>query len=220
MYMTIVRRAGALLLAMGVIDGIVTFMSAGVGGWYAAGFEAAAIVAGLLLLHGHPRSAFWLRALAVFLLAAGLTGAVVALLLQPLDLTMLEIRLDPGDFATKAAQPAFALGVLAWVAHELKRRPVLDAIASARLRQWDTRLFARGGIAVAAMAGILLWLALHGQSASLAESLAEQQMGPGYRYHLSWISSSHTDQGTSTNGVVTAWNDHEIKTLLIHWLTR
>jgi hypothetical protein len=158
--------------------------------------------------------------LSVFLLAAGLTAAVVLLTLQPLDLTLVEIRLDPGSFVSKMVPAAFALGILAWVRHELARRPVTDAIASSGLRRWDTKLFARAGVAFAAMGGILLWLALHGQSADLAESLAAQQMGPQYRYQLTWISRDRSEHGTSVSGVVTAWNDHEIKTLLIHWQTK
>jgi hypothetical protein len=61
---------------------------------------------------------------------------------------------------------------------------------------------------------------LHGQSAQLAEALAMQQLGPDYRYHLSWISSTKTDHGASVSGVVTAWNDQELKTVLLHWETR
>ena len=67
---------------------------------------------------------------------------------------------------------------------------------------------------------MLFWLLLHGQTAQLATSLAQQQLGPGYQYHLSWISRERNPNGTTITGVVTAWNDTEIKTILLHWYTR
>jgi hypothetical protein len=82
------------------------------------------------------------------------------------------------------------------------------------------RIPMQAGGGIVALVLLLLWLALHGQSAELATSLALQQLGPDYRYHLSWISSTNNGHGTSVSGVVTAWNDKEIKQVLLRWETR
>jgi hypothetical protein len=213
------NRAGWVLVAAGILGGSATI--AGVEGLR----PGLAVVAGITLLGGTclllggPRAVLWVRTLAVFLLAAGITIAIAAPLFQPLDLTFTEIRMDPGAFITAAASAAVVLGLLLWVTLELGRPPIQDAIASAHIRRWDMRMPAEAGTGIVLLAGLLLWLMLHGQSAQLATSLAFQQLGPDYRYHLSWISNSGSSHGHSVTGVVTAWNRQEVKTVLLHWET-
>jgi hypothetical protein len=47
--------------------------------------------------------------------------------------------------------------------------------------------------------------------------MAEQQIGPGYRFHVSSLTVAKNNRGTIVSGVVTAWNDNEIKSLPVHW---
>jgi hypothetical protein len=216
----ILKRVGAVLLAVGLIDAVVTIERFAIAGPYPAAFDATAIVAAIFLFRGGPRAALWVRTLAIFLLAASIAVVIAVPFYQPLDLTFTEIRLDPANFIAKAAPVAVVLGLSLWVSRELGRQTIQDAIASAGIRRWDMRIPAQAGAGIVVLVCLLLWLALHGQSAQLAESLALQQLGPAYRYHLSWISSSGNGHGTSVSGVVTAWNDKEIKTVLLHWETR
>ncbi len=217
MHSLIQKRAGWLLLAVGIIAGgtVIAGVASFVPG--VAVFAGIATLAGLYLLRGSPRAALWVRTLVVFLLTAGVAALVAAPLYQPLDLTVTEIRLAPYDFAAPALETVIILGVLAWVARQLGQTPVRDAIADAPIRRWDMRLPAQAGGGVAVLSGLLVWLMLHGQSAELATSLALQQLGPAYRYHLSWISNSSSGHGRSVTGVVTAWNHDEVKTILLHW---
>jgi hypothetical protein len=216
----ILKRVGAVLLAVGVVGAVVTYVRFATAGPYPAVLDATAIVAGIFLLRGGPRTALWVRTLAIFLLAASIALVIAAPFYQPVDLTFTEIRLDPAAFIAKAVAVGVVLLLSLWVSRELGRQPIQDAIASAGIRRWDMRIPAQAGAGVVVLISLLLWLALHGQSAQLAESLALQQLGPIYRYHLSWISSSGNGHGTSVSGVVTAWNDREIKTVLLHWETR
>jgi hypothetical protein len=218
MYSQVLKRSGSVLLAVGIISGVVTIARPAVTGPCLAG-AAIAIVAGAYLVWGGPRAALWVRTLAVFMLAAGISALIAAAFSQPLDLTITQIRLDPRDFAVAGAVALFVVGVLLWVMLELGRPPVQDAIASARIRRWNMRMPAQAGSGVVILVGLLLWLMLHGQTAAIATSLAFQQLGPDYRYHLSWISNSNSGHGTSVTGVVTAWNHEEIKTVLLHWQT-
>jgi len=217
---TVLKRTGGVLLATGIVGGVVTFIWLAMIWRYLAPMAAIAVLAGGLLLRGGPRTALWLRSLAVLLLAAGITALLAAALFQPLDLTLTEIRLDPGDFALAAAIAAIVLVALLWVSLELGRPAVRDEIAAAGIRRWDVRLPAQAGAGIVVVIGALLWMMLHGQTADLATSLAQQQLGPEYRYHLSWISSDSNGRFTSVRGVVTAWNHKEIKHILLHWETR
>jgi len=216
----ILRRVGRALLAVGVIEIAATISWFTAPGRYLACFGIIAAAAGIALLRGAARAALWVRTLVVFLLAGGIALVIALPFYQPVDLSMTEIRLDPADFAIKAAAAIFVVCLLLWVTRELGRQPVQDAIASAGITRWDMRMPAQAGGGVVALAFLLLWLALHGQSAELATSLALQQLGPGYRYQLSWISSANNGHGTTITGVVTAWNDREIKKVLLHWETR
>jgi hypothetical protein len=50
--------------------------------------------------------------------------------------------------------------------------------------------------------------------------MAEQQVGPGFRFHVSSLNIAKNNQGTFVSGVVTAWNDNEIRNLPVHWEER
>lgn len=219
MHSQIMKRVGAVLLAAGLIDGIVTILRLARTGPYPGVLDAVAVAAGLALLTGGPRMALWVRSLAIFVLAACVVGIVAAPLFQPLSLSITEIRLDPTVFGAWGARIVAVAGVTLWVAWRLGHRAVQDAIIAAGIRRWDMSLPAQGGAGVTALAALLLWLTLHGQSADLATSLALEQLGPDYRYHLSWISSARNGHGTTVTGVVTAWNDKEIKKVVLHWET-
>ena len=220
MYSQILRRAGGVLVAIGIIGEAVTIARvAGAARLWLAALDCIAIVAGACLLWGGPRAALWVRTLAVFVLAGGVMVVIAASLFQPLDLSITEIRLDPGGFTTWAATLAIAICVTLWVSLQLGRPAVRDAIAGAGIRRWDMRFPAQAGGGIVALAALLLWLALHGQSGELATSLALQQLGPDYRYHLSWISSARNGRGTTVTGIVTAWNHKEIKQVVLHWAT-
>ena len=219
MHSQIMNRVGAVLLAVGIIDGIVTILRLARSGPYPALLDGVAVAAGIALLAGGPRLALWVRSLAIFMLAACVVGIVAAPLFQPLGLSITEIRLDPTAFGAWAARVVAVAGVTLWVAWRLGHRAVKDAIIAAGIRRWDMTLPAQAGVGVTALAGLLLWLTLHGQSADLATSLALEQLGPDYRYHLSWISSARNGHGTTITGVVTAWNAREIRKVVLHWET-
>jgi hypothetical protein len=214
------RRVGGVLLVAGVIGVAATIARPGAAGPSPAILAGTAIAAGAWLLLDGARAALWVRSLAMFLVAGGVVVVVALPALQPVGLTVTEVRLDPAGCLAKAGPAGVAFCLLLWVARELGRGPIQDAIVSAGIRRWDMRLPAQAGAGVALLACLMLFLALHGQSADLATSLALQQLGPDYRYHLSWISSSNNGHGTSVDGVVTAWNEKEVRQVLLHWETR
>jgi hypothetical protein len=220
MHSQILKRAGAVLLAVGIIDGIVTIVRLAVAGPWPAVLDSVAVVAGIVLLRGGPRAALWIRTLAVFLLAACIVLVIAAPLFQPLDLTITEIRLDPAAFADKAASVIAVLCMTLWITLRLGQPPIRDAIMRVGITRWDMAIPAQAGAGIVALASLLLWLTLHGQSGELATSLALQQLGPDYRYHLSWISSANNGHGATVTGVVTAWNEKELRKVLLHWETR
>jgi hypothetical protein len=176
-----------------------------------------AVLAGAALLTGRASAALTVRLIAAFLLGVAATAVVAAFVIQPIDLTWTELRLEPASFAWPASVAAAHGAVLLWLAWELGRRPVLDAIATAGLRRWDTETLTKIGLAAGAVMFGLFWITLHGQSATLAESLAEQQLGPEYRYALTSMRTTRIGGHAASVGVVTAWNGTDIKRVVLHW---
>jgi len=217
MHTPTLKRTGAVLLAVGLTDGGVAMYCLAKGVFYPSPFGILAIVAGVFLLRGGARAALVVRSGTALLLAAIVTMLIGAPAIWPLGLIWTAARLDPAAFLWPAAPIAIALAVLVWTVRELGRQTVRDAIATAGIRRWDMVLPSQTGVGVVFLADVLLWLALHGQSATLATSLALEQMGPGYRYQLTWISRAGAGNAKTVTGVVTAWNDKEIKKVIFHW---
>ena len=113
-----------------------------------------------------------------------------------------------------------SLGLLFWLAKELGREPVLAARASAGRKPRDMRIPAAAGVGMVVVMIIFMTLLLGGETADRAKSMAEQQTGPGYRFHVSSLNIATNNQGTFVSGVVTAWNDNEIRTVPVHWVER
>ena len=71
---------------------------------------------------------------------------------------------------------------------------------------------------------LLLYLAcvllLGSEWADRAKVMAAQQVGPGYRFHVSSLNIARSNQTTSVSGVVIAWNDNEILHLPVQWEER
>jgi hypothetical protein len=47
--------------------------------------------------------------------------------------------------------------------------------------------------------------------------MAEELVGPGYQLHVSSMRVSRSGHTESVSGVVTAWNDKEIRDIAVHW---
>jgi hypothetical protein len=217
MHIPILKRVGAVSIAVGLL-GLLLTAKYGSGVWlFTFGLDALPLVAGIFLWRGSLRAARLVRAAMALGLGAIVMGLVGLPFLQPAELSLTEIRLDPAGFLWPAVIVIVAICVEVWIMRELDREPVRLASASAGLRRWDTSTPAKAGAAAIFLAIALQWLALHGKSAAAAASLAQDQLGFGYRYALTSISSTSKDGRTSVSGVVTAWNDNEIKKVLLHW---
>lgn len=219
-YLHILKRVGWVLLAVGLIDISVMIYCIVNNIKYSSSFNIFAVIAGFLLLRGSLGTASLVRWFSVFMLAASVTGLIAWPFFQPFDLTFTQIRLYPGAFVTTAAVFALLLGILYWLVRELGREPIQAAITNSGRKLRDMRIPAAIGVGLIIVVGIFTIRFLGGESAERAKSMAERQVGPGYHFFLSSIQFSKNNQGTSGSGVVTAWNDSEIKKIPVHWEDR
>lgn len=59
-----------------------------------------------------------------------------------------------------------------------------------------------------------------GESAAKAKAIAQQQLGAAYRYHVSSLNIATSSRGTFVAGIVTAWNEREIRSVPVSWEDR
>jgi hypothetical protein len=215
----ILKRVGGVLVAVGLIDIAVMIYCIANQISYSSSFNIFAVIAGGFLLRGSLRAASLVRWFAVFIVAVFISALISLPFVQPLDLTLTQIRLEPvGSLAIIIAFVAFVLGILLWISKELGRQPVQAALISARIKGRDIRIPAAAGVGLVVVVSIFLvaFLQLSG-SAERARSIAEQQVGTGYRFHVRSLNVVQNNQGKSVSGVVIGWNEKEIKTIPVHW---
>ena len=216
----ILKRVGSVLLIVGLIDIAAMIYCIANGISYSSSFNIFAVIAGIFLLRGSLRAASVVRWFAVFMFAAFVALLIAWPFMQPLDLTLTQFRLNPAASVATVALIAFVLGLLFWLARELGHEPIQAARASAGRKQQDMRIPAVIGVALVVVMGIFLALLLGGESAERAKSMAEQQVGPGYQFHVSSLNIIKNSQGAFVSGIVTAWNDKDIRNVPVHWEER
>jgi len=146
MHASILKRVGGVLLAVGLIDIAVMIYCVANHISYWSSFNIFSVVAGIFLLRGSLRAASLIRRFAVFILAGVLSLLIALPFLQPLDLTLTQLRLDPVTFLGAVVIGAFALCLLFWVSRELGRQPIQAAFASAGIKRRDMRIPAAAGV--------------------------------------------------------------------------
>lgn len=216
-HLSILKRVGWVLLLVGVIDIAYMIYCISNSISYSSSLNIFAVIAGVFLLRGNLRAVSIIRWFTVFMLAAMLSMMVVWPVLQPWDLTRTQFRLNPSGTVLWLAFIAFAAGLLFWVARELGRDPVRTAITGAGRKWRDMRVPAASGVALVALLGVLLPMFLGGETANRAKAMAEQQLGPGYRLHVSSLHVVSNAQGKSVSSVVVAWNANEVKNVSVSW---
>lgn len=216
----ILKRVGGVLIVVGLLDIGVMIYCIAKDTSYSSSLNVFAVIAGIFLLRGDLPAATLVRSFAAFLLSACAALFLALPFLQPVSLTLTQLRLAPLHGALTIAGTLFLFWLLYWVIRELGRAPVQAALIQAGRKSPNLRVPAAVGVGLVVVLGIFLALLLGGESARRAKSMAEHELGPGYRYHVSSLNIAINNEGTSVSGVVTAWNDREIRSLPVHWEER
>lgn len=216
-HLDVLKRTGKVLLIVGLIDITVMIYCIVNQIPYSSSFNVFAVIAGIFMMRGSFKAATIVRWFSLFAVT-GLMAVILAWpLLQPFDLTITQIRLSPKAAVGTIALMVFFMGLLFWLVKELGSEPIQAARANANLKPQATRLPIAIALASVLIMGVVVTRMQSGDTAVHAKSLAEQQIGPGYRLFVSSINIAHTNNGTFASGNVTAWNEREIKEIPFHW---
>ncbi len=213
----ILKRAGAVLICIGVIDIAVMIYCFFNRISYSSSFNILAVAAGAFLVGGNLRAASIVRWLAVFLFTVTLGFVVVLVFMRPMSLVVTHLRLYPISFIASLAREIVALVLLLWLYRELGRAPVLEARAGAGRKPRDMRIPAAVGLVSTVAAVAFVKILLDGEAAEKAKAAVRERLGPAYSYHVSSLKMNSNAEGKRIAAVVTAWNDTEIQNVSLTW---
>jgi len=214
---SILRRTGIVLIAVGAVDiaAMVYCMVNGIS--YSSSLNVFAVVAGVFLVRGSLAAASLLRWFSVFSLAVLCSLVLAWPVFQPFDLTLTQFRVSPAASALSALLFAGLIALFGWIQSQLGRPPVLEAILAAGRKVRSMKFPAAAGVALVVLLATGVPLMVSGESGDKAIAIARAQLGAGYKYHVSSLSVSSTSAGTSSSARVTAWNDREIRIVPVEW---
>lgn len=212
----ILRRCGVVLLAAGAIDIGWMAWRIGTGHDYSYSMALPAIFGGALLMRGSLKAVFYLSWIASVLLPIAVASGVIALL-QPVDLTLTQLRLDPAGRIAAALPLVLFCGVLYWLRDELQRLPVQSAFLTTGRRQPAVHVALGIGVVFALLALAGHQLGRDGGASDKAVQLAQQKLGADFHYYASKITPRDDTEGTFVDATVQAWRADRVDTVLVSW---
>lgn len=200
------KRAGMVLVVLGTCD-LLAIRS---------GLFLLGAAAGVGLLCGSLHVASLVRWLAAFALCALAVMLLAWPFMQPVDLTLTQLKLQPRMLPSLATSAAWLL-LLHWLYRTLGAPAVLAARRAAGHKPRHMGVAAASGAGVALLLCTTLSLLLHGEAAERMRITAERRLGPDYRYHVAALKVSRLPGGRQVEGLVTAWNGSEIRSIPVAW---
>ncbi len=128
-YTTTLRRAGLLLLIVGGLDMALMLYCIVNRINYSSSLNLFAVVAGIFLLRKSLRAAAIVRWFAILILTTSMALLLTLPLLQPLDLTLTQLRLHPQSLLSSLATLLLLLALLGWLVRTLGNPSVKQAQA-------------------------------------------------------------------------------------------
>ncbi len=217
-YSDALKRVGVVLVVIGLLDigfmvyCIVNRVS------YSSSFNIFAVIAGIFLLRGSLKTASLVRWFAAFMLAGCASVLVIALCIAPYGLLRVWIGLRPLSALSAVALSSLLIALLYWLVKELGRPAVLTATTQQGVKQRDPRIATIVGLGLGVVAGVTIWWVNGSEAGRRAKALAEAQVGPGYDFFVSSMSSGIRSNGTEYKSQVTAWRNGEIRTVSVQWV--
>lgn len=213
----ILKRAGIVLVVVGVLDICALIYSIVNRIPYSSSLSVFAVIGGVFLLRGSLRAASLVQWFALFIAAALMSVLIVSPALQPIGLILIEMKQRPGIAFAGITLLVLVMVLLVWLAKELGSSQVRAARAAAGQKNRSARVPIAFGICLALALATGSVLIQRSDAAVKAIEIVRAAHGPGYRYHVSSLSYRGSSRGKRVSGIVTAWNEHEVKNVPFHW---
>jgi hypothetical protein len=216
-HLEILKRVGTVLIALGLLDIAVMIYCIANETSYSSSLNIFAVIAGIFLFRGSLRAVAVVSWFGTFLISAFISMIILWPFFQPIELTLLQFKLNPLSFCTSLAIGLLVLGLLYWVVRELRREPVQKARIEAGAKHTSMKVPVIIGIVLTAALTISLRVMLNGETAQQAKQRAEKEVGQGYKFHVSSLNTTLNSQGKFISSIVTAYSDKEIRVVPVKW---
>jgi lysylphosphatidylglycerol synthetase-like protein (DUF2156 family) len=213
------RKVGWILIIVGFLDvGIMIYCIIN-GISYSSSLNIFAVIAGIILLKGGLKTARVVSWFAAFLIATFILSLFLVPFIIPLDLLLLELKLSPASIIPLLLTTAIILAIFIWIYRNLTSEPVLVAMDNAEINYKSFWASPVRGFWCGACFVIFVFTIVHsgmnGKTATEVKQRATIQVGKGYKLHIKSISSCNGSK--SVYAIVTAYNDTEIKNIVVKW---
>jgi len=212
----ILRRAGIVLLVVGALDIAYMIWRLSTGASYSYSMTIPAVIAGALLMRGSLKAASALIWIAAILLPMAVASGAMSLM-QPLDLTMAELRVAPATHFGAALPLVLFCGLLYWLLQQLGRQPVQAALQTTGRKKPAINVALTIGVALSMLALTGKQLGQNSDLKNKAEQLAREKHGAQFRYHAIGITPRDDMEGTFVEARVRAWNQNGVDTVDVFW---
>ncbi|HWW71997.1 MAG TPA: hypothetical protein VN089_18805 [Duganella sp.] len=212
----ILHRAGVVLLVVGAVDIAYMIWCLSTGASYSYSMTIPAVIAGVLLMRGSLKAASALIWIAAILLPMALASGAMSLM-QPIDLTMTELRLAPATHFGAALPLVIFCGLLYWLLQQLGRQPVQAAMQTTGRKKPAINVALTIGVALAMLALTGKQLGQKSDLKQKAEQLAQEKHGAQFRYYATKITPRDDMEGTFVEARVQAWNQDSVDTVDVFW---
>jgi hypothetical protein len=207
------KKIGIVLLVIGIIDLAVLLFCLAKGYYYSSNFNILAIFPGIFLIRSSVKTARFMRWLSLFggILALGMY--LIVLLSKPLDLILVQLKLNTYVTLIDFVMGVFLIGVLFWVYQQLSNAESLSALAAAGYKTGKPKSAIIAGLIIVIIAGVSSYLLLTGESAKKAKKIAAERAGSHYRFHIN--SMEFIAEGGRAE--ITFYNNQQIGNMTVEW---
>jgi len=207
------RKAGVVLLIIGILDiGVMAYCIVNKIN-YSSSFNIFSVIAGILLMKGSVKTARVVRWLSAFFVIGFVFMLFLFPLAMPVRLLTTQVKLNPTYILGSYAFSIIFIGVLVWVYKQLSAPSALAKLERAGYKVGRPRSAFYAALGLVVMGGVAFGFLLNSESAEKAKSLAREQLGANYQYHINALSMS----GNHGSAVVTAYNSDEIRNVRVEW---
>lgn len=212
-YRAILKKVGFAWVAFGLADIAFMVYSIANGRSYSSSFNIFAVIAGIFLIRGSLGATTLVTWFSAFALTAFIGGLLMFSFLQPIELFIVQAKLNPAISAMLWLMAAVVLALLAWSYQQLRSPQVLEARKASGRTTTVPKVAIGLGVALIAFMATIFNMTLNGATGAKAIELARKQLGPNYKYSTQSFSAG----GGHTRAIVAAYNDHEVQYVPVEW---
>lgn len=222
----ILNRVGTVLIVVGVLDIAYMIYFFAIGGTqYASSFNILAVIAGIFLRKGSLRAVKFIGFFARIFFVGVVIGILILPFLYPPALIKTFFLVSPTSMVVLYLTLAVTTVVLLWwVDRNLHSQVVIAVLRDAGLYKKWPRILLRLRVCFLFMTAVgvvlvsMFYYINQTDVAAKARSMAQEQLGQDYNYHISSLSISTRSGHRRINATVIAYSDMAIEILNVSWV--